>query len=374
MLAFLACSGSEEAVGPLEAGATGLRLAPVVGGLDQPVYLTSPAGDDRLFIVEQPGRIRIVQSGLVRATPFLDIADVVRSGGERGLLSLAFHPDYASNGFFYVYYTEAPSGRSNVSRFTVSADPSEADRNTAELLLTVDQPFANHNGGLIAFGPDDMLYIGLGDGGSGGDPQGNGQDPGTLLGSLLRVDVNGGPPFAVPPDNPFVGVAGARDEIWAYGLRNPWRYAFDAVDGWLYIADVGQSAFEEVNVVVAADGGLNFGWNVMEASSCFGVQNCDQAGLELPLAEYAIPDDGCAVIGGYVYRGSAIPAVRGHYFYSDYCGGWLRSFRYASGVAADGREWDVTPLQNVQSFGRDAAGELYILVAGGDVFQIVPDP
>jgi glucose/arabinose dehydrogenase len=370
-LATPGCSEATRPDGKGEGGPTGvvaLALEVVAGGLGSPLYLTAPAADPRLFIVEQAGRIRIVRDGRLLATPFLDIRGRVSSGGERGLFSLAFHPLYASNGFFYVSYTDT-NGDSRIERYSVTADPDVADPSSAKLILSVQQPFSNHNGGLVAFGPDGMLYIGFGDGGSGGDPLGHGQNVNTLLGALLRIDVDGGDPYGVPADNPFVGRPGA-DEIWAYGLRNPWRFAFDREAGLLYIADVGQNAWEEVNVVPAGDGGVNYGWNVMEGGHCFGGGSCDRAGLTLPALEYD-HSAGCSVTGGYVYRGAAIPAIRGHYFYSDFCTGFLRSFKYAGGAVTEEREWDVGSPGSVLSFGVDAAGELYILSGNGNVYRLV---
>ena len=260
-LSVLACSSSTSPPTPRDPfvpADTSIRLVEVAHGLENPLYLTAPAADPRLFVVEQPGRIRIIQNGELSAQPFLDITERVTSGGERGLLSAAFHPQYASNGFFYVNYTDR-NGDTRVERYSVSADPNVADASSASLILFVEQPYPNHNGGLIAFGPDGMLYIGMGDGGSEGDPHRNGQNLGTLLGKLLRVDVNGGTPYAVPADNPFVGRQDARGEIWASGLRNPWRVAFDRQGGQLYVADVGQNDREEINVVEAGAAGRNYG-------------------------------------------------------------------------------------------------------------------
>jgi glucose/arabinose dehydrogenase len=348
-----------------------IRLTEVAAGLSGPVFLTAPRPDARLFVVEQPGRIRVVENGALLPTPFLDITDRVSSGGERGLLSVAFHPSYASNGFLYVDYTDR-NGDTRIERYRVSADRNRADPASAKLILQVAQPFPNHNGGLVAFGPDGKLYVGMGDGGSGGDPLGHGQNRATLLGDILRIDVDAGDPYAVPADNPFVGQAGARGEIWATGVRNPWRFAFDREAGLLYLADVGQNALEEVNVVPAASAGLNFGWNVMEGSRCFNpAEGCGRTGLVVPVLEYGHAE-GCSVTGGYVYRGSRIPALRGHYFYADYCQGWIRSFRHQGGQALDRREWTLGDVDNVLSFGEDAAGELYVLSSNGRVYRIDP--
>lgn len=360
-------------VGEPQPGDSGLAAVVVAEGLESPLFVTAPAGDDRLFIVERPGRIRILRSGRLLDTPFLDIVDRVSTGGERGLLGLAFHPDYAVNGHFYVNYSDR-DGNTRVERFSASVDPDRADPASATLVLAIDQPYANHNGGMIAFGPDGMLFIGMGDGGSANDPHGNGQDRTTLLGAMLRLDVDGGDPYAVPADNPFVGQAGARGEIWALGLRNPWRFSFDRSGTRLYIADVGQNAWEEIDVVDASQAGLNFGWNVMEGTHCFGAGNCDRGGLTLPAVEYG-HDQGCSVIGGYVYRGSALPNLAGHYFYSDWCRGWLRSFRVdGAGTVSDHTEWPVGDIGNPLGFGEDAAGELYIASQNGRVYRLERAP
>lgn len=361
-----ACNGSSG--GGTVVSTPGLVATVVASGLSSPLHLTAPASDPRLFVVEKPGRIRVVENGQLHATPFLDISNLVSTGSEQGLLSLTFHPQYAANGYFYVNYTDT-SGNTRVVRYTVSADPNVADAASAKLILTVAQPASNHNGGHVLFGPDGMLYIAMGDGGGGGDPFRNGQDTATLLGALLRIDVDRGDPYAIPADNPLVGQPGARAEIWAYGLRNPWRIAFDRVTNLLYIADVGQSAWEEVSVASAATGGLNYGWNIMEGQHCFGGGACNSSGLVLPVLEYD-HSVGCSITGGYVYRGSAMPAVQGHYFYSDFCSGFLRSFVYANGVATDAREWEVGILGRVLSFGVDGAGELYVLSQNGNVYRL----
>jgi glucose/arabinose dehydrogenase len=318
--------------------------------------------------VEQPGRIRIVENGTLLPTPFLTIPSLT-VGGERGLLSMAFHPRYAQNGFFYVNYTDA-RGDTRVERYRVSADRNRADPASAQLVIGIAQPYSNHNGGLVAFGPDGKLYVGMGDGGGGGDPDENGQDPTELLGKMLRLDVDAAAPYAIPADNPFAGRTDRRPEIWAMGLRNPWRFSWDRTANLLFVADVGQNRLEEINVVPAGQGGLNYGWDVMEGTDCFEPRDgCDRAGLTLPAAEYTHAD-GCSVTGGFIYRGQDIPALRGHYFYADYCAGWIRSFRYANGAATDPRTWDVPSVGNVTSFGEDARGELYVLSADGTVHRI----
>lgn len=334
------------------------RLVPVADGLKQPVAITN-AGDARLFVVQQGGTVRIVKDGALLKEPFLDIADRVTSGGERGLLGLAFPPDYGASGRFYVYYTGA-KGQSVLSRFTVTpGNPDRADAGSEEVLITQDQPYANHNGGQLAFGPDGYLYLGLGDGGSGGDPQGNGQNLGTLLAKLLRLDVSVAEGYAVPDSNPFVATPGAKPEIWAYGLRNPWRFAFDDETGDLYIADVGQNAYEEVNYQPAGSpGGENYGWKVMEATHCYDASTCDEDGLTLPVVEYPHgPQWGTSISGGYVYRGKAVEALVGRYVFADFTSGRVWTTSEESG-------WEITPLFetgfNVSTFGEDADAELYI--------------
>jgi len=368
--ALVGCSDSDATEpAPLPAA---LAVTPVVTGLASPVFLAAPANDPRLFILEQAGRIRIVENGALVATPFLDIVSQVVSGGERGLLGLAFHPRYATNGFFYVNFTGL-DGHTRVMRYTVSANRNVANAGSGKLIIQVNQPYANHNGGMIAFGPDGMLFIGMGDGGSGGDPQNHAQTRSDLLGDMLRLNVDVGDPYTPAAGNPFLGSLPTLPEIWAYGLRNPWRFSFDRVAGNLYIADVGQGSREEVNVVPATQAGLNYGWRIMEGSQCFNAISCTQTGLTLPVIDYTHAD-GCSITGGYVYRGSAIPGIVGHYFYSDYCSGWLRSFRFAAGAATEQHDWGLS-LGSVLSFGEDSAGELYILTAnGGQVLRIVNAP
>jgi glucose/arabinose dehydrogenase len=368
--------GSEftnETLGPPQ-GTIPVALREIASGLAFPVYLTAPAGDARLFIAEKGGPIRIVKDGALLPTPFLDLTARVSTGGEQGLIGLAFPPDYATTGRFFVHYTD-PAGDTRVSSFQVSADPDVADPATESVRLAVDQPFANHNGGQIAFGPDGYLYIGLGDGGGANDPFGNGQSLGDPLGAILRIDPIGGTPYAVPPDNPFVGVEGASPEVWSYGLRNPWRFSFDRGTGDLYVGDVGQGQWEEIDYASAADGagrGTNYGWSRMEGRHCVSGDTCDQSGLTLPVLEYD-HESGCSVSGGYVYRGTAIPELQGHYFYADYCQGWVRSFRIEAGAVVEEADWpNLRPGGPIPSFGEDSAGELYVLSADGRVLEIVP--
>ena len=357
-------------------GTPTLTTVRVVGGLQSPLDLQSVPGDrSRLFVVEQVGRIRIIRDGALVPAPFLDISDRIRSGGEQGLLGLAFHPSYAQNGRFFVNYTDR-RGDTHVAEFRVTANPDVADAASERQLLFVDQPFDNHNGGGLSFGNDGKLYIGLGDGGSGGDPMGNGQNLGTYLGKMLRIDVDAGTPYGIPADNPFTRTAGARPEIWAFGLRNPWRFAFDRLTGDLVIADVGQSAVEEVDVGLASRrGGENYGWNLTEGSRCYRpASGCNMSGLTLPVAEYT-HSEGCSITGGVVYRGCRLPGYQGTYFYGDYCSGIIRSFRLENGRAVDPRDWTSSlgrGIGNLSSFGVDADGEAYMVDLDGAVFRIVP--
>jgi len=375
--ALAACAGNPPGGPPLPGETGTLELQPVASGLSSPLYLTAPAGDPRLFIVEQAGRIRIVESGQLLAQAFLDIRDRVASGGEEGLLGLAFHPNYAGNGYFYVDYTHLNNARDTlytlIERYSVSPAPDSADSASHKLILRIVQPYTNHNGGLVMFGPDGMLYIGMGDGGSGGDPESRAQNPDSLLGKLLRIDVDHGDPYAIPASNPFAAGGGA-PEIWALGLRNPWRYAFDRTPGLLYIADVGQNLWEEVSVAPAGQGGLNYGWRIMEGLHCFNATSCSSTGLVQPVVEYGHAN-GCSLTGGFVYRGTRAPSLVGQYFYSDYCSGWMRSFAYANGAVTGQTTWSLNvSLGNVLSFGEDSAGELYVLSGGGSVYRIAPAP
>jgi glucose/arabinose dehydrogenase len=370
--AFLVLFGCTESPGsPADPPpVAGVKLEEVASGLQSPVYLTAPAGDARIFVVEQPGRIRVIEDGRLLPDAFLDLTDRVKYGGEQGLLSVAFHPDYARNGYLYVDYTDG-NGSTRIERYRVSgADRNRADPASVKRLLTIEQPYANHNGGLVVFGPDGKLYIGMGDGGSGGDPQGNGQNPNVLLGKILRIDVDQGEPYGIPAGNPYAK-GGGRGEIWSIGMRNPWRFSFDRASGLLYVADVGQSSWEEVDVVPASQGGLNYGWRVAEGSHCFGAGSCDRGGTVAPALEYS-HSDGCSVTGGYVYRGRSLPALVGHYFYADYCRGWIRSFRYDEGKAEERRDWELGSIGQILSFGEDSAGELYLLSGGGRVYRFAP--
>ena len=351
-----------------------LGLVPVASGLEAPLYAThSGDGSDRLFVVEQTGAIRIVAGGGVLAEPFLDLGDAIVAGGEQGLLGLAFHPGYARNGRLFVNYTDL-RGDTVVSEYRRAPGTDlRADPASERTLLAIDQPFVNHNGGGLAFGPDGYLYVGTGDGGSGGDPLGNGQALDTLLGKLLRLDVDSGGrgAYGIPSDNPFVGRDDARAEVWAYGLRNPWRFSFDASTSTLWIGDVGQSDAEEINRAPAAAGGLNYGWNLMEGRACYQpLEGCDRPGLEKPIATYSHAE-GCSVTGGYVYRGSRHPALRGAYLFADYCSGTIW------GLDAAGRSPQVpvellSTERALSSFGVDRNEELYVTdLASGELLRVV---
>ncbi|MEK6677313.1 MAG: PQQ-dependent sugar dehydrogenase [Planctomycetota bacterium] len=358
----------------------------VASGLTSPVYVTAPVSDTaRLFIVEQTGRIKILDfaTSTVLGTPYLNISALISSGGERGLLGLAFDPDYATNGFFYVNYTNT-AGNTVIARYTVSANPNVANAASAVILKTITQPFSNHNGGCLQFGPDNMLYVGMGDGGSANDPNGNGQNTGTLLGKMLRLDVDNSPTY-VPADNPFVGGGNPLDEIWAIGKRNPWRFSFDRLTGDMYIGDVGQGAREEINFEPANDpGGRNYGWRCMEGFACTGLSGCtcNSAALTLPILDYTHAAGACSITGGFVYRGCAIPSLHGTYFYADYCADFVRSFEYVGGVVtnATDRTVELIPpvgqgsITSVSSFGEDASGEMYIVTLTGNVYKIIPRP
>ena len=351
-------------------GSFRLQTELVTRGLDRPIHVTNAGdGSGRLFVVEKAGRIRIVAGGVLQQTPFLDITDRVGSAGsEQGLFAVAFHPRYRENGLLFVHYTDK-AGDTVIARFRAGPGANTADRASAQTILQVDQPYANHNGGQIAFGPDGYLYIGLGDGGGGGDPQGNGQNRGTLLGKILRIDVDSANPYGIPSGNPFRDVAGARPEIWALGLRNPWRFSFDRTTGDLFIADVGQNALEEVNVQPRSSrGGENYGWNVMEGNGCFRpATGCNRTGLVLPIAEYN-HDLGCSITGGFRYRGQDVGAFADAYFFADYCSGRIW------GLAQAGGRWSMAELLDTQfsisSFGEDERGELYLLDAGGGLYRI----
>lgn len=352
-----------------------LSLELVTTGLTPtPAFLTAPQGDSRLFVAGLDGKIWIVEEGQIRSELFLDLRSKVAMAGEMGFFSLAFHPEYESNGFFYVNYTN-PDGEIQLERYSVSSDPNRADQGSATLIMSTKPPGFFHFGGLIKFGPDGKLYIGIGDGGI----EDNAQDRSNLLGKLLRIDVDAGDPYSIPVDNPYSGEAGARGEIWTLGLRNPWRWSFDSRNELIFIGDVGGNNWEEINVIPAEAGGANLGWPLMEGALCKPewVTDCNRAGLTLPAVAYPHGERGtghpwgCSVTGGYVYDGSSIRALRGHYFYADYCRGWVRSVRYENGTVTAARDWPFPDTGRIISFGEDGFGELYILSATGSLYRIV---
>jgi glucose/arabinose dehydrogenase len=339
-------------------------------GFNQPVYLTHPGDDtDRLFIVEKPGRIWIMQGGQRLDTPFLDIRELVDSTKfERGLLSLVFHPEYTSNGFFFVYYTNL-NGDTVTARYQVSENPNIANPNSHAVIFQIEQPFANHNGGHLAFGPDGYLYISTGDGGSAGDPLGSGQDRLSFLGKILRLDINGQLPYEIPPDNPFIAFSSARGENWAYGLRNPWRYSFDRATGDLFIGDVGQNIWEEIDLLPAGTPGGNLGWDIFEGSHAFEGNPNQQEGLIFPILEYQHTGGNCSVTGGYVYRGTQLPEWNGVYFFGDYCTGVVWG-----ALPDENGLWQAQQLfdlpVSLASFGEDQNGEMYLVDLNGTIYRL----
>jgi glucose/arabinose dehydrogenase len=343
-----------------------IGLAPLVTtGLERPIYVTTANdGSGRLFIVEQPGRIRVLAAGVLQARPFLDLTAKVLDGGERGLLGLAFHPRFATNRRFFVNYTREPDGATVVSEFRASAD-GRVGLPAERRLFAVAQPFANHNGGMLAFGPGGGLYVAMGDGGGGGDPLGLAQNRGSLLGKILRIGVDGALPYTVPPTNPFAR-GGGRREIFALGFRNPWRFSFDRLTGQLYVADVGQDQAEEISIVGL---GGNYGWPRFEGNSCYQtVTGCDPTGLRQPIAAYDHSENRCSITGGYVYRGRAVPALYGIYVFADFCTGEI--FGLQNGQITRLLQTDLT----IVSFGESRSGELHVVDFGGTIRQIVAGP
>jgi len=387
---LVACSGGSSSGGstmtPPPHPAFTLKLEPIISGLSFPVFATAPNdGSNRLFIVEKGGIIKILNlaTGQVLATPFLNVSSQIATSGEQGLLGLAFHPNFDQNGFFYVNLINL-NGDTEIRRYGL-LNQNQADTTSATLVIRIDQPagLTNHKAGWLGFGPDGFLYVALGDGGGGGDPGENAENLNSLLGKMLRLNVDNDQfpadpdrNYAIPPGNPFAGAIAGLDEIWSYGLRNPWRSSFDHNTGDFYIADVGQGRWEEVNVATQASGrgaGSNFGWDIMEGSVCHEpIQGCNQAGLVMPLVEYDHSGGACSITGGYVYRGNVIPALQGTYFYADYCLGFVRSFRLVNETATEQANWPMLdPNQSITSFGEDQAGELYIVTQQGGLYRIV---
>ena len=365
---------------PIVGGPDRLKLALVASGLSSPIGMVN-AGDSsgRLFVNERGGLIRVIDaSGTLRAAPFVDLSGRIEAGDERGLLGVAFHPDFATNRRLFVHYSRRGDGATVVSELTASADLVSADPASERILLIVAQPYANHNGGQIAFGPDGYLYIGLGDGGSGGDPQGNGQNQQVLLGKILRIDVDSAPAagnqYGIPLGNPYassgVSPGGGLPEIWAYGLRNPWRFSFDRMNGDLYIGDVGQGSWEEIDRQPAGShGGENYGWNAHEGNHCYS-SACGGVTAISPIAEYG-HNRGCSVTGGYVYRGTAQPALAGIYLFGDYCAGTIFSVA-AGGGTQDPKVVSETGRQ-ISSFGEGEDGEIYLVDLGGGLYRVLLD-
>jgi len=339
----------------------------------QPSAVGAPVGDDRIFVMQRHGTIRVLDAerNLVEEN-FIDLTDRVLAGGiEQGLLGMAFHPDYANNGRFFVYYTDK-GGNRQLSEFAVSADnPNLADRESEKVIFEYEQPEnatdIRHYGGNLTFGPDGYLWVSMGDG---ADSRVQGQDPNTPYGTIVRIDVDSGDPYSVPPDNPFVDGGGLAD-VWAYGLRNPWRFSIDAVDGLIYIADVGHADQEEVNVVPIAEGGYNFGWSDMEGTRCFHLSDCDPAQYTAPAVTYT-HDEGLSITGGYVYRGAEIPELAGTYFYSDWVQQWIKGFKYVDGEVTEARDWTADlggPVGSITSFGLDGHGEMYAVTYEGGLYK-----
>lgn len=353
---------------------TDLELVEVVRGFESPLLLTAPIGDSRKFIIEQSGSIHILQNGQLLPTPFLDIQSIVReSGNEQGLLGLTFHPQYSSNGKFYVYYTAvSPQDDATIAEYTVSGNADVANP-TGRVLLRIPEPRQNHNGGMLAFGADGYLHISVGDGGKQGDPDGNAQNLNTHLGKILRIDVDSATkPYGIPADNPYAA-GGGLAEIWAHGLRNPWRFSFDSKTNDIYIGDVGQVNREEINVQPGATAGVDYGWNVVEGTECYQAQSCDRTGKVEPAVDYPHSQGRNSITGGFVYRGTCYPDIDGWYFYGDYSGEQIYKFEYAGGVATEQAELNLDPqnqISGLTAFGQDGFGELYVLSRNGRIFHI----
>lgn len=353
---------------------TGLTAVTVAGGFDTPVDVAGTIGDERLFVVEKAGVIRVVDAdGQRLREPFLDLRGFVLSeGNEQGLTTLELHPQFTTNGRVFVFYTDL-EGNGQVYEYTVDADdPDRLDQDSGRLILEIPQPDQYHQSGTMTFGPEGYLWLSLGDGGGQYDPFGNGQDPRSLLGTILRLDVDNGDPYAIPPDNPYVDGDDARPEVWAYGLRNPWRITVDDPSDLVYIADVSQDGYEEINIVPATTGPHNFGWPIWEGSICLIEASCDAGGFTQPIYEY--PHDGtCAIVGGDVYRGAAIPELHGHYFFVDHCAGEVHSLVF-DGTAYEEHDWlsDLGRIRYITSWASDATGEIVLTTLEGQLLRIEP--
>jgi glucose/arabinose dehydrogenase len=356
-----------------------------IGTFVQPTFLTAPTGDStRILVTERSGRVRLVKSGVLQNGSFLDLRDKISAADENGLYSLAFDPQYQSNGRFYAFYTNL-NGDIRIVRYVVSSNPDSADESQADTILAIPHPlagtslpFGNHHGGQLQFGPlDGKLYVSLGDGGCCGDPLENGQRTKTVNGKLLRIDVSGATGYTVPPDNPFVADTSYAPEIWALGFRNPWRFSFDKPTGDLYIGDIGDASWEEVDAAAApsAGKGINYGWSILEGTHC-RIAGCNSSGLTPPVTEYGHTNFACSVTGGHVYRGTRVTQLIGHYLYADLCNGFVGSFVLAGGAATQARDWtsQLSPGSGIVSFGEDARGDVYIVTYSGPVFRIVAAP
>ena len=365
---------TSEAIDPVAKSIEGLELAPVlvVDGLEQPTDVVGAPDDDRLFVVEKAGKIQIVENGRIGDRPFLDITRWVGSAGnEQGMLSLRFHPRYADNGRIFIFFTDT-RGTSQLAEARVDATGDEVDLSSLRSIMSIPQFGQYHQSGSMMFGPDGYLWVSLGDGGGIGDPLGNGQDITNIDGSIIRIDVDSGDPYAIPDDNPFMGTD-ARPEIWAYGLRNPWRISYDATTGLVYIPDVGQEGSEEINVAPLGEAGRNFGWSVSEGTTCYGGGECDTSGQTLPVYQYLHDGNGCAIIGGQVYRGSLMPELDGHFFFADFCLGWVRSAVLDESDVSLVVDWTTESedrLGNVTTIGSDRRGELYVANLAGEIWRL----
>lgn len=350
----------------------------LVSGLESPVDIVGEIDGDRLFVVEKGGRIRIVDGDEILSEPFLDLQDWVLSrGNEQGMLSMRFHPNFAENGRVFVFFTDQVGTSQLVEARVLPENRDRVDPSSLQSVLSIPQYGQYHQSGSMFFGPDGHLWLSLGDGGGIGDPEGNGQNPGVIEASILRIDVDGPGRYSVPSDNPFVGEAGGRGEVWAYGLRNPWRISYDAVTGLLYIPDVGQEGVEELNVIPISEGGHNFGWSVTEGNDCYDADTCSRDGQTMPVYQYLHDGNGCAIVGGQVYRGSLMPEMAGHYFFADFCLGWIRSVVLDDESVRVVYDWTKTKddrLGNVTTFGSDRHGELYVGTLEGEIWRLETAP
>ncbi|MGF1617494.1 MAG: PQQ-dependent sugar dehydrogenase [Acidimicrobiia bacterium] len=362
-------------IDPVPASVDGLGLSPVLltDDLEQPTDVVGAPDDDRLFVVEKAGRIRIVENGIVGDRPFLDMTRWVGSAGnEQGMLSLRFHPRYAENGRIFIFFTDT-GGTSQLAEVTVDGTGDAVDLSTLRRIVSIPQFGQYHQSGSMMFGPDGYLWVSLGDGGGIGDPLGNGQNISNIDASIIRIDVDNGDPYAVPDDNPFIGTPDARPEVWAYGVRNPWRISYDPTTGYVYIPDVGQEGSEEINVVPLGEAGRNFGWAVSEGSVCYGGGECDMSGHTLPVYQYLHDGNGCAIIGGQVYRGSLMRELDGHFFFADFCLGWVRSVVLDDSDVHLIVDWITDRedrLGNVTTIGSDRHGELYVANLAGEIWRL----